>query len=169
MMGMTPNAAGPFKLGMVRSRVCKGARFCPEADEAKKDADGSGEEDEGEGEPLEIEAGVPLLPWNILVTWPPGDLQLLFRTHSQPERSTESALKPTDGIHPKAVTFSSGESPGGCVLLPLVCNRYTTHPVLELDSGGCRGGGDEEEEEARAAPAHRPPAAPKVAAGGRRL
>lgn len=25
-------------------------------------------------ESLEVEAGVPLLPWNILVTWPPGTI-----------------------------------------------------------------------------------------------
>lgn len=31
----------------------------------------SGADDE-EGSVLEVEAGVPLLPWNILVTWPPG-------------------------------------------------------------------------------------------------
>ena len=29
-------------------------------------------EDEEWEEPLEVEAGVPLLPWNILVTWPSG-------------------------------------------------------------------------------------------------
>ena len=73
-------APGSSKLGMVRDCACKGAGFCSEADDAKRDTDGSGEEDEGEGEPLEVEAGVPLLPWNILVTWPPGDLSLLFRT-----------------------------------------------------------------------------------------
>ena len=81
MMGMThdPLVAGSSKLGMVRDCAFEGAIFCPELDDAKRDTDGSGEEDEGEGEPLEVEAGVPLLPWNILVTWPPpGDLNLLF-------------------------------------------------------------------------------------------